>query len=41
MVRDDQYQSIVDSGINLSGLIRDLIDDHLSEHKCDISRHAL
>ena len=37
MVRDDQYKSIVDSGLNLSGLVRDLIDDHLSEYKITLS----
>lgn len=37
MVREDQYQSLSDSGLNVSGLIRDLIDDYLSEHKITIS----
>jgi hypothetical protein len=37
MVREDQYQAIIDAGLNLSGLVRDLIDDHLSEHKITLS----
>jgi hypothetical protein len=37
MLREDQYQSIIDAGLNLSGLVRDLIDDHLSEHKITLS----
>jgi hypothetical protein len=37
MVREDQYKSIIDSGLNLSGLVRDLIDDHLSEYKITLS----
>lgn len=37
LLREEQYQSIADSGLNLSGLVRDLIDDHLSEHKITLS----
>ena len=37
MVREDQHQRLLDSGLNISGLIRDLIDDHLSEHKITLS----
>lgn len=37
MLREDQYQTIIDSGLNLSGLVRDLVDDHLSEHKITLS----
>lgn len=37
MVREDQYQRLLDSGLNISGLIRDLIDDHLSHHKITLS----
>ncbi len=37
MVREDQYRSLSDRGLNVSGLIRDLIDDYLSEHKITIS----
>lgn len=33
MVREDQYKSLMEQGVNVSGLVRDLIDDHLSEHK--------
>jgi len=37
LLREDQYQKITDDGLNLSGLVRDLIDDHLSEHKITLS----
>lgn len=37
MIREDQYQKLLDSGLNVSGLIRDLIDDHLSHHKITLS----
>ena len=33
MIREDQHQSVIDAGLNLSGLVRDLIDDHMSEFK--------
>lgn len=32
MIREDQYQKLQDSGVNMSGYIRDLIDDSLSEY---------
>lgn len=32
MLREDQYQRLSDAGLNVSGFIRDLIDDHFSEH---------
>jgi hypothetical protein len=32
-IGEDQYQSITDKGLNLSWLLRDLIDDYLSEKK--------
>ncbi len=37
MVREDQYDYFTKKGINLSGLIRDLVDDHLSENKIILS----
>ena len=37
MIREDQYSSLSEKGLNLSGLVRDLIDDHLSEHKITLS----
>jgi hypothetical protein len=37
MVREDQYQALADRGLNVSGLVRDLIDDYLSEYKITIS----
>lgn len=37
MLREDQHDSLSTADINLSGLIRDLIDDHLSEHKIVLS----
>lgn len=32
-IGEDQYKSISDRGLNLSWLLRDLIDDYLSERK--------
>ncbi len=32
MVREDQYKQLHEMGVNMSGYIRDLIDDSLSEH---------
>ena len=37
MIREDQYQKLLGSGLNVSGLIRDLIDDHLSDFKIILS----
>lgn len=37
MVREDQHQQLIQSGLNVSGLIRDLIDDYLSHHKITVS----
>lgn len=37
IIREDQYQRIVDEGLNLSGLIRDLIDDSFSSNKIVLS----
>ena len=37
MVKAEQYETLSQQGINLSGLIRDLLDDHLSDHKITIS----
>lgn len=37
MIREDQHDKIVDLGLNLSGLIRDLIDDFLSEHNITLA----
>ncbi len=33
MIREDQHERLAKLGVNVSGLIRSLIDDHLSEHK--------
>ena len=32
MVREDQYEQLHEIGVNMSGYIRDLIDDSLSDH---------
>jgi len=32
MVRDDQYEKLHQMDVNMSGFIRDLIDDRLSDH---------
>ena len=37
MVRADQHKTLGDRGLNISGLVRDLIDDYLSEHTITIS----
>lgn len=37
MIREEQYEKLNSAGINLSGLIRDLVDDYLSEHKIILS----
>lgn len=37
MIREDQYDTLSSMDLNLSGLLRDLIDDHLSEHKIVLS----
>ena len=37
MIKADQYETLNNQGLNLSGLIRDLIDDYLSEFKITIS----
>lgn len=33
MVRQDQYDSVSEAGLNMSGLIRGLLDDHLSHSR--------
>ncbi len=37
MIREDQYERLSELDVNMSGLIRSLIDDHLSEDKITIS----
>jgi hypothetical protein len=37
MIREDQHAQLVELGVNMSGLIRSLIDDHLSESKVTLS----
>jgi esterase/lipase len=37
MLREDQYQKVVDAGLNMSGLLRDLLDDHFSKSKITLS----
>lgn len=37
MVREDHYRALVDRGLNVSGLIRDLMDDYLSQHNITVS----
>ena len=33
LVRPDQHQKVMSAGLKMSGLIRDLLDDHFSEEK--------
>lgn len=37
LLREQQYQKLNDKGLNVSGLVRDLLDDFLSEHKITIN----
>lgn len=37
LIREDQYQKLGERGLNLSGLVRDMIDDYLSDHTITIS----
>ena len=37
MVGEEQYDELARKGLNISGLIRDLIDDYLSHHKITVS----
>lgn len=37
MIREDQYENLCQKGLNLSGLVRDLLDDHLSDYKITLS----
>lgn len=37
LLRHDQYEALTERGLNVSGLIRDLIDDYLSDHKITLS----
>ncbi len=37
MIREDQHDSLRDMDINISGYIRDLIDDRLSDHTIVLS----
>ncbi len=37
LVREDQYELLSHKGLNISGLVRDLIDDHLSDFKITLS----
>ncbi len=36
MVGEQQHEQICKAGINISAFIRDLIDDHFSQHKISI-----
>jgi hypothetical protein len=40
MIRSEQYDRLVKEGINLSGLVRDLLDDHFSEHCITVTVNA-
>ena len=37
LIREQQYETLVEKGLNLSGLVRDLIDDYLSDSKITLS----
>lgn len=33
LVREDQHERVVEAGLNMSGLIRGLLDDHFSDER--------
>jgi hypothetical protein len=37
MIREDQHDRLADLGVNVSGLVRSLFDDHLSESTITLS----
>jgi hypothetical protein len=37
LITEDQYELINNRELNLSGLVRDLLEDYLSEHKITLS----
>ncbi len=37
MIREDQHERLAELGVNTSGLVRSLIDDHLSESKITLA----
>ncbi len=37
MIREDQYDRLTKDGVNLSGLIRDLLDDYFGEHRVTLN----
>ena len=37
VIREDQYQKMSTDNVNVSGLIRDLIDDHYSRHSITLN----
>ncbi len=37
MIGEKQYERIAGAGLNISGFIRDLIDDHFSSHVISLS----
>ena len=37
MIRRDQHEKLLSEELNTSGLVRDLLDDYLSDHKITIS----
>jgi hypothetical protein len=37
MIREDQHGRLLELGVNMSGLIRSLIDDHLSDSKITLA----
>ena len=37
LIREEQHEQVLASDLNLSGLVRDLLDDYFSHHKITIS----
>ena len=40
LIRPDQHKNVVSSGLSLSGLVRDLLDDRFNENKITLSMSA-
>jgi len=40
VIREDQHKKMSETGVNASGLIRDLLDDHYSQNKINLNVSA-
>ncbi len=37
MIGEEQHEKLLETGANISGLVRDLIEDHFSEHTITVA----